>query len=72
LADCIEANLVAARLTNPKVVVVGIALNTSQLDIEDGKALCAKVERELGLPCQDPVTMGTARIVDRMLACVAN
>jgi uncharacterized NAD-dependent epimerase/dehydratase family protein len=71
LQDCIEANLTAARLTNPKVAIAGVALNTSLMSVEAGIELCKNIERELGLPCEDPVTMGTARIVDRMLECVA-
>jgi uncharacterized NAD-dependent epimerase/dehydratase family protein len=71
LKDCIEANLTAARLTNAKVSIAGVALNTSLMPIEAGIKLCGQIERELGLPCQDPVTMGTSKIVDRMLECVA-
>ena len=71
LKDCIEANLTAARLTNAKVSIAGVALNTSLMPVEAGIELCGQIERELGLPCQDPVTMGTSKIVDRMLECVA-
>jgi uncharacterized NAD-dependent epimerase/dehydratase family protein len=46
-------------------------LNTSLMPVEAGIELCGQIERELGLPCQDPVTMGTSKIVDRMLECVA-
>jgi uncharacterized NAD-dependent epimerase/dehydratase family protein len=46
-------------------------LNTSLMPVEAGIKLCGQIERELGLPCQDPVTMGTSKIVDRMLECVA-
>ena len=70
IKDCIEANLTAARLTNSKVAIAGIAMNTSLMPLDAGIELCTQIERELGLPCQDPVTMGTAKIVDRMLECV--
>jgi uncharacterized NAD-dependent epimerase/dehydratase family protein len=69
LKDCIETNLEAARLTNPRVRAAGIALNTSLMSREAGVELCRQIEAELGLPCEDPVTMGTARIVDRLLEC---
>lgn len=69
LAACIEANLIAARLTNPDVSVVGIALNTSLLDAEEGRRACVQVERELGLPCEDPMVAGVSRIADRLMTC---
>ncbi len=69
LATCLHRNLEAARLTSPGVTAVGVAVNTSQLEPEAARAYCAGVEDQLGLPCQDPVTMGTDRIVDRLLQC---
>jgi uncharacterized NAD-dependent epimerase/dehydratase family protein len=69
LATCLAANLEAAKLTSPDVQAVGVALNTSKLSRDDAIRVCAETEDALGLPCQDPVTMGTARIVDRMLEC---
>lgn len=59
-----ERNLEAARLTNPDVVAVGMALNTSALSPDAARRACAEAEEALGLPCQDPVSMGVARIVD--------
>jgi len=69
LATCLAANLEAARLTSPGVQAVGVALNTSKLSTAEASRVCAETEDALGLPCQDPMTMGTARIVDRMLKC---
>jgi uncharacterized NAD-dependent epimerase/dehydratase family protein len=71
LAACLEANLQSARLTNPDVVAVGVSLNTSHLMPEAAAAVCKDAEDQLGLPCQDPVTMGVDRIVDRLLSCFA-
>lgn len=68
LATCLEANLRAARLTNPEAVAVGVAVNTSALSREEAVRTCAAIEAELGLPCQDPVVDGVGRIVDRLLA----
>src|SRR3546814_9012577 len=62
LKTCLEANLQAARLTSPDVIAVGVAVYTSNLDGADAAArVCAEIEDALGLPCQDPVTMGMAR-----------
>lgn len=71
LALCLERNLEAARLTNPGVIAVGVAINSSTLSPEEARRYCAAVEDELGLPCQDPVAMGVGRIADRLLACFA-
>lgn len=68
LHACLDANLQAARLTSPDVVAVGVAINTSRLSPDDAARTCAQIEDLLGLPCQDPVTMGVARIADKLLA----
>ncbi|HEX5353205.1 MAG TPA: N-acetyltransferase DgcN [Rhodanobacteraceae bacterium] len=72
LEQCLEANLTAARLTNPAVKAVGIALNTSDLSGQQAITACREIGGRLGLPCQDPVTMGVEAIVDNLLACCAN
>lgn len=72
LKPCLEANLAAARLTNPNVKAVGVALNTSNLNASDAIAECRKISGQLDLPCLDPVTMGVEAIVDNLLACCAD
>jgi len=72
LKVCLEANLQSARLTQPDVIAVGIALNTSKLTRTVAIDTCKAAEDALGLPCQDPVTMGVGRIVDKLLACFAS
>lgn len=67
LAECLEANLRAGRLTNPDVRVVGIALNTSALPEDEALALCARTEAEFGLPTSDPYRFGVETILDRLL-----
>lgn len=71
LEVCMEANLQAARLTNPHVIAVGVSLNTSALEPAAAIRACREAEETLGLPCQDPVTTGVARIVDHLLSCFA-
>ncbi|HRN60893.1 MAG TPA: DUF1611 domain-containing protein [Luteimonas sp.] len=70
LRTTLEANLAAARLTNPDVVAVGVALNTSKLDPDEAARACREAEYLLDLPAQDPVRDGVARIVDRLLEAV--
>ena len=41
LAECLDANLEVARLTSPDVRAVGVCLNTSALDRDAARALCA-------------------------------
>ncbi len=70
LAECLERNLEAARLTSPEVRAVGICLNTSAMPPDSARRLCAKTEDELGLPCTDPFAFGVEPIIDRLLCPV--
>jgi uncharacterized NAD-dependent epimerase/dehydratase family protein len=67
VGECIEANLVAGRLTSPGVRCVGVAVNTSEMAAADAGAYLARLEAELGLPCVDPLKAGVGVIVDRLL-----
>jgi uncharacterized NAD-dependent epimerase/dehydratase family protein len=71
LGECIEANLQVARLTNPKVRAVGIALNTSELPEDKARALCAGTADQFGLPCSDPYRFGVDAILDTLLIAPA-
>jgi uncharacterized NAD-dependent epimerase/dehydratase family protein len=66
LEACIEANLAAARLTNPAVRMVGLSINTSALGDDDAEALLAQLSARHGLPAVDPVRTGVAAIADRL------
>ena len=66
IAACIEANLGAARLTNPGARFVGIALDTSAMERQVVAALVSDLEDVHGLPCVDPMAMGVGPIVDRL------
>lgn len=72
LKQCLQANLVAARLTNPNVKAVGVALNTSNMTSEEASKACRQIGDLLDLPCADPVSMGVETIVDHLLACFAS
>ena len=67
LEECLAMNLQVARLTSPKVRAIGVCLNTSALDPDAGRALCAQTAHLLGLPCTDPVAFGVDAIVDALL-----
>ncbi|MFU7528091.1 N-acetyltransferase DgcN [Qipengyuania sp. ASV99] len=68
-AECIDANLAAARLTNPTVRAIGVSVNTSRLDPRERRAFCENLSDTLGLPCQDPLIDGVGQIVDNLIAC---
>ncbi len=67
LNTAIEANLSAARLTNPEAEIVGLSVNTSQMPSEAATDYLRSVEEELGVPVIDAVRDGVGRIVDRLL-----
>ena len=67
LAECLEANLAAARLTSPDVEAVGVCLNTSGMDPAAARRLCDATADRLALPCTDPVAFDVEPIIDRLL-----
>ena len=66
LAECLEANLAAARITSPDVQAAGVCVNASRLDASAARRLCDSIEDRLGLPCTDPVAFGVDAILDKL------
>ncbi|WP_394128175.1 N-acetyltransferase DgcN [Vibrio hepatarius] len=66
ISASIEANLNAARLTNPNVKLAGISLNTSAIDKEEAQALCADWQEKYQVPVTDPVRFGIQSIADAL------
>lgn len=66
LADCIEANLEAARLVSPDVRCAGVAVNTAGLDADAAERCLKETEHALAMVCVDPVRTGVHRLVDRL------
>ncbi|OAJ95154.1 N-acetyltransferase DgcN [Vibrio bivalvicida] len=62
IEDTLSANLSAAKLTNPKVQLAGISLNTSAISEEDAQALCADWQEQYNVPVTDPVRFGIESI----------
>jgi len=48
--------------------VIGICLNTYDLDEPAAKAAIARAEQETGLPCTDPVRFESAPLIDAIVA----
>ena len=63
---CIDANVAAARLTNPNARAVGVAVNTHALDADAAASYLADLENRLGLPCVDPIAGDVGRLVDAL------
>lgn len=68
IRQTIEANLMAARVTNPAVQFVGICLNTSKIDDKEAEALCLEWSEKFNLPVTDPVRFGVDDIARRVAA----
>jgi len=66
LQEAIPAYLAAARLTNPDVRFVGVALNTSALSETDARRELDQTQAALGLPCVDPIRTGVGPIVTQL------
>ena len=52
--------------------MAAIALNTRDLDDDEARAAVEEAEAETGLPADDPVRFGAARLVDALLCSLAN
>jgi len=66
LQACIDANLAAARLTNPAVKLVGLSLNTSALDAATAERELKEHSQKFGLPAADPVRTGVGPLTDAL------
>ena len=67
LTRAMEAHIAAAKLTNPAVKCIGVAVNTSGLKDDGAKQDALKLaEDETGLPAVDPVAGGVAAIVENL------
>jgi uncharacterized NAD-dependent epimerase/dehydratase family protein len=65
---CFATYLAAARLTNPRVRFAGVSLNTSHLGEKEAAREIAEIEKQVALPCCDPIRQGVGPIVDEILA----
>jgi uncharacterized NAD-dependent epimerase/dehydratase family protein len=66
LVDLVRLHEESALIARP-AKVAAIALNTAALDEDDARAAVTDVELETGLPADDPVRFGPARLVDAVL-----
>ncbi|HUK97433.1 MAG TPA: DUF1611 domain-containing protein [Gaiellaceae bacterium] len=66
LADLVELHEQMSLLARP-AAVLAIALNTRDLDEGAARAAVREAEAETGLPADDPVRFGAAKLVDALL-----
>ncbi len=64
LEACVEANLRAARLTNPEVRLLGFSLNTAGLDAAAAERVLRETVGCFGPPAVDPLRTGVGPLVD--------
>jgi uncharacterized NAD-dependent epimerase/dehydratase family protein len=67
IGTLIERVVALGRLTNPQIRCVGVSLNTSKLPASERTQAVARYRQETGLPCVDPIAMGTDEIVAQLL-----
>lgn len=63
LEDCAELNLRMARMVNSAARLVGVSLNTRDLDEKAAMASLEDAAARLGVPAVDPVRTGVAQIL---------
>ena len=67
LDECFELHLRCAKMMNPAVRFVGMAVNTSALSDAAARDLLKELEQRYRLPATDPVRYGVGSLVDEML-----
>ncbi len=67
ISEVMESNLQSARMVQPKVKFVGIAVNTKHLDESARNAYLTGLEDNHQLPCEDPFLTGGKSIVDQLV-----
>lgn len=68
LEELRDTALILARVVNPDVKVVGVAINTQHLSDDEAATLCKETEERMGLPTVDPYRHGAERLVDALEA----
>ena len=66
VSACLEANVEAAKLTNPQAKMVGISINTKAMSAEDSGTYLKEMADKHNLPCVDPVRTGVSAIIDNI------
>ena len=68
VSECMALNVALGRRTNPDVRCVGVCVNTSGLKASERSTYLQRLEREVELPCVDPVIDGCNPIARLLMA----
>ncbi len=66
IQECIDQHVLMGSRTNPDIRCVGVSVNTSALPADERQDYLAKLGRETGLPCVDPIIDGCGAIVEHI------
>jgi len=66
LEEVAELSLACARRVNPDVRVVGVSVNTAEMEADAALRHLEETERRMGLPSVDPFRQGAGRLVDAL------
>ena len=66
LKDLNDTALHLAKVANPDCKVVGVSVNTQNMDEQEAKAYLSSIEKELNLPATDPFRFGADKLVDAL------
>ena len=55
-----------AKVANPDCKVVGVSVNTQNMEEQEAKAYLSSIEKELNLPATDPFRFGADKLVDAL------
>jgi uncharacterized NAD-dependent epimerase/dehydratase family protein len=69
LKYCAELHVQMARMVNPAARLVGISLNTSDLDEKEAAFCLQEAEETLGVPAVDPNRTGVLPILQELYRC---
>jgi uncharacterized NAD-dependent epimerase/dehydratase family protein len=64
IQECIDQHVMMGSRTNADIRCVGISVNTSSLPVGGRSNYLAKISKETGLPCVDPLIDGCTLIVE--------
>jgi uncharacterized NAD-dependent epimerase/dehydratase family protein len=68
LEELRDVALTLARVANPACQVVGVSVNTQNLDDEAAVACLTEIEQRMSLPATDPFRFGAGKLVDALAA----
>lgn len=63
-----DLSLTMAKTVNPNCKVIGIALNTREMEDKEARQIVDETEQRMELPTTDPVRFGVGKIIDSLIS----